>query len=71
VSCLRQALELHEGDPAWPDALFELASLQVKAGRIRQALSLLEELRDDFPSYRPSEIATRLRGLARLLSRPT
>lgn len=52
-----------EEDPAYPEALFELAGLYTETQKHRSAQRLLEELSDLFPDYRPVDVKARLRGV--------
>lgn len=52
-----------EDDPAYPEALFELAGLYTETQKHRSAQRLLEELSDLFPDYRPVDVKARLRGV--------
>ncbi len=68
VDALREAVNAaSEDDPAYGEALFELAALYTAtAGKQRSALRLLEELRDLHPDYRTTEVEARIRGLQRV-----
>jgi tetratricopeptide (TPR) repeat protein len=56
-----------ESDPAYADALFELSALYTGTGKARAAVRLLEELKDLDPTFRVSEVESRMRGLQKLL----
>lgn len=53
-------------DPAYPEALFELAGLYTATQKHRSALRLLEELRDLEPSHRTTDVEALIRGLQML-----
>jgi tetratricopeptide (TPR) repeat protein len=57
-----------DADPAYPEALYELAGLYTATQKHRSALRLLEELRDLAPSHRSGDVEARIRGL-QMLSR--
>jgi tetratricopeptide (TPR) repeat protein len=57
-----------EDDPAYPEALFDLAGLYTATQKHRSALRLLEELADIAPDFRKDEVIARVRGL-QLLNR--
>lgn len=59
--------EAADTDPAYPAALFELATLLTLTQKHRVAVRTLEELRDLAPEFRAPEVEARLRGLQRLL----
>ena len=59
--------EAADKDPAYPAALFELATLLTLTQKHRVAVRTLEELRDLAPEFRAPEVEARLRGLQRLL----
>lgn len=59
--------EAADTDPAYPAALFELATLLTLTQKHRVAVRTLEELRDLAPAFRAPEVEARLRGLQRLL----
>ncbi len=65
---LKEAVaEAADTDPAYPAALFELATLLTLTQKHRVAVRTLEELRDLAPEFRAPEVEARLRGLQRLL----
>ncbi|MBM4391497.1 MAG: tetratricopeptide repeat protein [Deltaproteobacteria bacterium] len=69
LEVLREATnDASESDPAYPEALFDLAGLYTATQKHRSALRLLEELRDLAPEFRSAEVESRLRGL-QLLAR--
>jgi tetratricopeptide (TPR) repeat protein len=61
------AADASDSDPAYPDALFELATLYTLTQKHRVALRTFEELRDLAPGHRPAEVEARIRGLQRLI----
>lgn len=64
LDMLREATsEAADTDPAYPEAIFDLAGLYSLTQKTRAALRLLEELRDLAPAYRSAEVDVRLRGL--------
>lgn len=64
LEVLREATnDASENDPAYAEALFELAGLYTATQKHRSALRLLEELRDLAPDYRRVDVEARLRGL--------
>ncbi len=64
VDLLRDATnEAAEGDPAYVEALYELASLYAHTGKQRSAIRLLEEVRELDATFRPDDVETRIRGL--------
>ncbi len=68
LDVLREATnDAAEDDPAYPEALFDLAGLYMATQKHRSAQRLLEELRDLAPQYRTGEVEARLRGLQLLV----
>ncbi len=57
-----------EDDPAYPEALFDLAGLYMASQKYRSASRLLEELTEIAPDFRPAQVEARVRGL-QLLNR--
>lgn len=55
-----------EDDPAYPEALFDLAVLYSATAKHRSALRLLEELADLAPLFRSDEVEAKIRGLQSL-----
>lgn len=69
LEVMREATnDASDADPAYPEALYELAGLYTATQKHRSALRLLEELRDLAPSHRAAEVEARIRGL-RLMTR--
>jgi thioredoxin-like negative regulator of GroEL len=61
LDVLRQATNsAAEDDPAYPEALFDLATIYLATGKQRSAMRLLEEVRDLAPAFRPGDIAATL-----------
>jgi tetratricopeptide (TPR) repeat protein len=68
VDVLREASnEAAVADPAYPEALFELAGLYIVTAKYKAALRLIEELMDVAPDYRTQDVVARNRGLNRLM----
>ncbi len=68
LDVLREATnDAAESDPAYPEALFDLAGLYMATQKHRSAQRLLEELRDLAPHFRSAEVEARLRGLQLLV----
>lgn len=64
LEVLREATnDASDSDPAYPEALFDLASLYTATQKHRSALRLLDELRDLAPDFRPGDVEARRRGL--------
>jgi tetratricopeptide (TPR) repeat protein len=69
LDVMREATnDASDADPAYPEALYELAGLYTATQKHRSALRLLEELRDLAPHHRPGDVEARIRGL-QMLSR--
>jgi len=68
LEVLREATnDAAESDPAYPEALFDLAGLYMATQKHRSAQRLLEELRDLAPQFRTGDVEARLRGLQLLV----
>jgi tetratricopeptide (TPR) repeat protein len=55
--------EAAEDDPAYAEALFELALLQAATQKLRGARRTLDELLDLAPDFRPADLAALRRAL--------
>jgi tetratricopeptide (TPR) repeat protein len=67
LTVLRDALEeADEDDNIYPEALYLLALLQLRQGRVRAALRVARELKADFPEFRSDEVTAMVRGLTLL-----
>lgn len=67
LEVMREATnDASDADPAYPEALYELAGLYTATQKHRSALRLLEELRDLAPHHRASDVEARIRGLQML-----
>jgi thioredoxin-like negative regulator of GroEL len=67
LDVLREATNAaSDADPAYPEALFDLAALYTATQKHRSALRLLEELKDLAPDFRTVDVDARIRGLQML-----
>jgi len=58
--------DANDADPAYAEALFELAGLYGATGKQRAAVRLLEEVTELAPEFRTAEVEMRLRALRKL-----